>query len=97
MSFSVARWRSNLRRFIIDCIERGGVPIFRTRYGGLMLCRGNVCRVIAVCWGAGRHTGHSIEVPKWIAEELDRRRGDFLYLSNVLGIDLEKLLRSITS
>ena len=88
-------WRKVVRDMIVECIKRDGVPIFRTRYGGVMLCRGNVCRVIMVCWGGGRGSGGHVYVPRWLAEELDKRRGDFLYLANILGIDMSKLLKEI--
>jgi len=73
-----------LRTFISRCISAGGVPIFRTKYGGKRL-PGNA--VIAACWGKGKEVpgGTITDVPTDIIAEMEKRTGDWKWLAERLG------------
>ena len=77
-----------LRRFIRECVNAGGVPIFRTKYGGRRI-KGN--GVVAACWGAGEKVkgGTITNVPPDIIEEMEKRVGDWKWLAKRLGIPVE--------
>jgi len=74
-----------IRRFISECLSAGGIPIFRTKYGGRRL-KGN--SVVAACWGAGDKVpgGTITDVPPDIIAEMERRVGDWKWLASRLGI-----------
>jgi len=74
-----------IRSFISRCLAAGGIPIFRTKYGGKRLPNN---RVIAACWGAGKTVqGGTIEnVPTDIIERMEKERGDWKWLRERLGI-----------
>jgi len=74
-----------IREFIQKCLAAGGVPIFRTKYGGKRL-PGNA--VIAACWGKGKEVpgGTITGVPEDIIAEMEKRAGDWKWLSERLGI-----------
>lgn len=71
-----------IRNFIEKCLAAGGVPIFRTKYGGKRL-PGNA--VIAACWGAGEKVpgGTITDVPLEIIERMEKTRGDWKWLRSV--------------
>jgi len=81
----IGRGLEALRNFISKCIAAGGVPIFRTKYGGKRL-PGNA--VIAACWGKGKEVpgGTILDVPPDIIAEMERRTGDWKWLAERLGI-----------
>ena len=74
-----------LREFIRKCVAAGGVPIFRTKYGGKRL-PGNA--VIAACWGKGKEVpgGTITDVPPDIIAEMEKRTGDWKWLAERLGV-----------
>jgi len=74
-----------LREFISKCVAAGGVPIFRTRYGGKRLPNNSV---IAACWGKGKEVpgGTITDVPPDIIAEMERRTGDWKWLASKLGV-----------
>ena len=74
-----------IREFIRKCVAAGGVPIFRTKYGGKRL-PGNA--VIAACWGKGKEVpgGTITDVPPDILAEMERRTGDWKWLAERLGV-----------
>ena len=74
-----------IRKFIRECVAAGGVPIFRTKYGGRRI-KGN--GVVAACWGAGdRVPGGTIyNVPPDIIREMEEKVGDWKWLAERLGI-----------
>jgi len=68
-----------IKDFIRECVSAGGVPIFRTKYGGKRL-PGNA--VIAACWGAGDKVkgGTITDVPLEIIEKMEKTTGDWRWL-----------------
>jgi len=74
-----------IRDFIRRCTAAGGVPIFRTKYGGRRL-PGNA--VIAACWGKGKEVpgGTITDVPIDIINEMEKRAGDWKWLAERLGV-----------
>jgi len=74
-----------LREFIKKCLAAGGVPIFRTKYGGKRF-PGNA--VVVACWGAGEKVkgGMITDVPTDIIEEMEKRTGDWKWLREKLGV-----------
>jgi len=70
---------SALKSFLERCLAAGGIPIFRTKYGGKRL-PGNA--VIAACWGKGEEVpgGTITDVPSHIIEEMEKRPGDWKWL-----------------
>jgi len=73
-----------LRSFITRCTSAGGVPIFKTKYGGKRLPNN---AVIAACWGKGKEVpgGTITNVPEDIITEMEHRTGDWKWLSEKLG------------
>ncbi|MEM1690042.1 MAG: hypothetical protein QXG48_02155 [Thermofilaceae archaeon] len=68
-----------LREFARRCLAAGGVPQFRTKYGGRPLPDNSV---IVACWGAAnRVPGGTIRnVPPDIIARLERQTGDWKWL-----------------
>jgi len=85
MARVIGRGLEAIRDFISKCLAAGGVPIFRTKYGGRRL-PGNA--VIAACWGAGDKVkgGTITDVPPDILAEMEKRVGDWKWLAERLGI-----------
>ncbi|MHC1627549.1 MAG: hypothetical protein ACXQTI_01795 [Candidatus Nezhaarchaeales archaeon] len=81
----IGRGLEAIREFIRRCLGAGGVPIFRTKYGGKRL-PGNT--VIAACWGAGDKVkgGMITDVPPDIITEMEKRVGDWKWLAERLGV-----------
>jgi len=81
----IGRGTAAIREFIRKCKAAGGVPIFRTKYGGKRL-PGNA--VIAACWGKGKEVpgGTILDVPPELIEEMERRAGDWKWLEERLGV-----------
>lgn len=73
-----------IRSFISKCVAAGGVPIFRTKYGGKRLPNNSV---IAACWGKGKEVpgGTILNVPSEVISEMEKRTGDWKWLSERLG------------
>lgn len=74
-----------IREFIRECREAGGIPVFRTKYGGERLPNNSV---IAACWRAGdKVKGGTIEdVPPDIIERMEKETGDWKWLAKQLGL-----------
>lgn len=74
-----------IRNFITKCRAAGGIPVFRTKYGGKRL-PGNA--VIAACWGKGDVVkgGTITDVPPDIIAEMEKTKGDWKWLAQRLGI-----------
>lgn len=85
MAKVIGRGIEALRSFIARCTAAGGVPIFRTKYGGRRL-PGN--SVIAACWGKGKEVpgGTITDVPSDIIAEMEERTGDWKWLRERLGV-----------
>ncbi len=68
-----------LKEFARKCLAAGGVPIFRTRYGGKRLPNNSV---IAACWGKGDVVkgGTITDVPLDVIEKMEKTRGDYKWL-----------------
>jgi hypothetical protein len=76
---------SALADFIRKCLNAGGVPIIRTKYGGKRLPEN---KVVVACWGKGAEVpgGSILNVPADIIEEAEKRTGDWKWLSERLGV-----------
>jgi len=74
-----------IRSFIAKCTSAGGVPIFRTKYGGKRLPNNSV---VAACWGKGSEVpgGTITNVPVDIINEMEKRAGDWKWLAERLGV-----------
>jgi hypothetical protein len=70
---------SAIKAFIEKCLAAGGVPLFRTKYGGKRLPES---AVIAACWGKGAEVkgGTITDVPADILAEMEKRAGDWKWL-----------------
>lgn len=68
-----------LREFANRCLAAGGVPIFRTKYGGKRLPNNSV---VAACWGKGAEVqgGTVTNVPIDVIEKMEKTRGDYKWL-----------------
>lgn len=68
-----------LRQFAEMCIRNGGVPQFKTKYGGQRLPEN---AVIVSCWGAGDKVkgGKVKHVPPEVIARLERGTGDWRWL-----------------
>jgi len=68
-----------LRDFANRCLAAGGVPIFRTKYGGKRLPNNSV---VAACWGKGDVVkgGTVTNVPIDVIEKMEATRGDYKWL-----------------
>jgi len=71
-----------VRGFARRCLDAGGIPIFRTRFGGKRL-EGNA--VIASCWGKGDVVkgGKIVNVPTDVIEKMEKTRGDYKWILGV--------------
>jgi len=80
----IGRGLEGIREFIRKCIEAGGTPIFRTKYG----LRKFRDRVVAACWGAGEKVegGTIVDVPPDIIAEMEEKVGDWKWLAERLGM-----------
>jgi len=74
---------SAIKSFIEKCLAAGGVPLFRTKYGGKRLPES---AVIAACWGKGDVVkgGTITDVPADILSEMEKRAGDWKWLKERL-------------
>ena len=70
---------SALKDFARRCLDAGGVPIFRTKYGGRRLPNN---AVIAACWGKGDVVkgGTITNVPIDVIEKMEKTKGDYKWL-----------------
>lgn len=68
-----------LKEFARRCLDAGGVPIFRTKYGGRRLPENSV---VAACWGKGDVVkGGTIKnVPTDVIERMEKTKGDYKWL-----------------
>lgn len=68
-----------VKEFIRKCLAAGGVPIFRTKYGGKRLPENSV---IAACWGKGNVVkGGTIKnVPSHIIDKMEKTTSDYKWL-----------------
>ena len=71
-----------LKDFARRCLAAGGIPIFRTRYGGKRLPNNSV---VAACWGKGDTVkgGTITDVPLEIIERMEKETGDYKWLLRV--------------
>lgn len=67
-----------VKEFARRCLAAGGVPMFRTKYGGKRLENA----VVAACWGKGDVVkgGTITNVPLEIIERMERETGDYKWL-----------------
>ena len=74
-----------IRNFISRCLAAGGVPIFKTKYGGKRFGDNSV---VAACWRKGKEVpgGTIVNVPPDIIAEMEKRTGDWKWLAQRLGI-----------
>jgi len=81
----IGRGTEGIREFIRKCTAVGGVPIFRTKYGGKRFPNNGI---IAACWGAGDKVkgGMITDVPPDLIEEMEKRSGDWKWLRERLGV-----------
>ncbi len=70
---------AKVKEFARQCLAAGGVPMFRTRYGGKRLPNNSV---IAACWGKGDVVkgGTITDVPLDVIEKMEKTRGDYKWL-----------------
>jgi len=68
-----------LKSFARKCLDAGGVPIFRTKYGGKRLPNN---AVIVACWGKGDVVkgGTITDVPIDVIEKMEKTKGDYKWL-----------------
>ena len=68
-----------LKRFARRCLDAGGIPIIRTRYGGKRLPGG---AVIVACWGKGEEVpgGTITDIPLEVIERMEKTKGDYKWL-----------------
>ena len=68
-----------LKSFARKCLDAGGVPIFRPRYGGRRLPENSV---IVACWGKGNVVkgGTVTHVPTDVIEKMEKTKGDYKWL-----------------
>ncbi len=84
-------------KFILDCREDGGIPMFRTKYAGIPIEYAGTRAVIGICWGGRGNAPDSIllyDVPKDVVKELEREKGDWKYLLMKYG-DLQELISAL--
>jgi len=68
-----------LRDFVRKCVNAGGTPLIKTKYGGKRL-EGNA--VIVACWGkkeqvpGGKITG----IPSSVLDKLEKETGDWKWI-----------------
>ena len=79
MSRTIGTGLMALKEFARKCLDAGGVPIFRTKYGGKKLPDNSV---IAACWGKGDVVkgGTVTEVPPEIIDKMEKTKGDYKWL-----------------
>ena len=70
---------AKLKEFARRCLDAGGIPIFRTKYGERRLPNN---AVIVACWGKGDVVkgGTVTDVPIDIIEKLEKTKGDYKWL-----------------
>ena len=75
----IGRGMEAVRSFARKCLDAGGVPIFRTKFGGKRLERN---AVIAACWGKGDIVkgGTIVDVPTDVIEKMEKTRGDYKWI-----------------
>ena len=85
MARIIGRGLEAIREFIRKCIDAGGVPIFRTRYGGRRFPNN---AVVAACWGAGSKVrgGMIVDLPPEIIQRMEETKGDWKWLAEELGV-----------
>jgi hypothetical protein len=68
-----------VRSFARRCLDAGGIPIFKTRFGGK---RFENNAVIAACWGKGDVVkgGKITNVPTDVIEKMEKTRGDYKWI-----------------
>lgn len=68
-----------VKDFARRCLAAGGIPMFRTKYGGKRLPENSV---VAACWGKGDVVkGGTIKnVPIDVIERMERETGDYKWL-----------------
>jgi len=75
----IGRGFEAVKEFARKCLDAGGIPVFRTRYGGRRLPDN---AVIAACLGKGDVVkGGTIEnVPLDIIEKMEKTKGDYRWI-----------------
>jgi hypothetical protein len=68
-----------VREFARRCVEAGGIPIFKTRFGGK---RFENNAVVAACWGKANVVkgGKITNVPLDVIEKMEKTRGDYKWI-----------------
>jgi hypothetical protein len=68
-----------VKEFARRCVEAGGIPIFKTRFGGK---RYENNAVVASCWGKASVVkgGKITNVPLDVIEKMEKTRGDYKWI-----------------
>ena len=80
----IGRGIEALIKFIKKCRDAGGVPIIRTKYGGVRLPHNSV---VVACWGRGDVVkgGTITDIPPDLIDELEKTKGDWKWLLERYG------------